>query len=185
MIDIVHDESVDDVEGTYARERTNTTDAHIGHRTGFRTGGNAHARHLALQHLADVGGRILLRILHAHHRYGSREVGFLLRTVTNHHDVVERLAVLGEGNHQLRLAAHLYNLGNVANVRHRQLGIGSHVESKLTIKVGGHTIGDVIDLHDTHSNEGLVINIDDSTAHSNLLCQCDRHKEQHEQNCQN
>ena len=35
VVHIVHDQSVDDVEGTYARERTDTTDAHVGHRTGF------------------------------------------------------------------------------------------------------------------------------------------------------
>ena len=139
-------------------QRTDTTDLHrrLGVDTTFGVQ-NRKARNDTLQRLGYVHLRLAVQCLvNIYYGNGTRQVGFLLCTVTHYHHFVEKSVVVSEDNVHVGSGFQLLSL--VAEEGDLNRRPRSYFHRKLTVKVGRYTSSSAF-LQHVGANDGLAFGV--------------------------
>ena len=180
MVHVVDNHSVENVERTDGVERAYTTDLHLAHLAGSTRRRYRYAGHLTLQHLIDVGGGRLLGFLHVHHTDSTRQVGFLLRTVTDDDDVIEALHLGSHFHVDEATVTYLHYFIFVAQIGELQTLVGISLDDIVAVKTCDSHRLRVQRLYGDTDKRFTRGSISDSTLH--VLSQ--RSQRQPQQDCQ-
>ena len=144
-VDTVHRTALDPVDQDVGRcviQRSDTTDTDITSiftGTAF-TGCDRHTRHQSLQTGGYIRNRSACQFFACHRGYGSGQVGFLLGTVSYHHDFVQLLRIFSQSNFKSRLSCVLNFLCQIADERDLDHIPGFYIQYEVTIHVGDSTV---------------------------------------------
>ena len=133
----IHLHTIDQYQGSgrvYRCSTTNVEPVSFARRT--VVGGNVQVTDHTLQSLAKIGDRATLQCLCRNTGYGSGEVGFLLCTITHHHDFVQGFAVLFQGDLQTGLCGNGHDLCFHSNKGDLKLLSLFRFNREVTIHIG-------------------------------------------------
>ena len=170
-----HGHTVDDIQRSGASERTQTTNLHRGISTRLTVRRNLYTCHLTFKHRRDVRIRHTLQFLGVHNRHRTRQISFLLRTVTHDNHLIQHVVV--------RLQLDLINDGApadsdfpvlVAHITYHECSIRCRINLEVTVHIG-HTSRLSTFHPDSSTNQGfpglvyhLTLNLDGLLGHSCL-----------------
>ena len=163
---VVAGHAVDHEERVQAVDRTHTADHDIGACTGFSAGlRDHHTGDLALQRLGNRPGGQILDVRSLDRGDGARQVGLLLRTVTDHHDVVEAFALLFEDDLQTAAVQHRQAETLITDIGDKQRGACGNRERETPVRTRNRTVHRRGILHDDRgSDQGISLLVGDRSG---------------------
>ncbi len=134
--------TVHHVERSHTVERPRTANHNLGCLTRrTATLGNRYTRSQTLQRLGKRLGGEIGNLFGRHRRDTARYVAALLRTVTNHHHIVQHLHIFLQRNVVNRLiGSYLDILRLIADIRHHHLLTCGNVQRVVSVEVGNRTV---------------------------------------------
>ena len=174
VVDIVHLETIDDVERrSVAVDRTDT--AHLDVETGARSavrGGDLHAGDLPSESLHHRTGLVAFDILRGHRSDRTRQVAAPHGAVTHDHHLVHDVRFGNEFDLQPGLGGDRHFLGFITQVRENQHVAFLDRNRERTLQVGRDTLRRTFD-HDVGTDSRLIVLIDDLTRYLVLGRRCE------------
>ena len=159
-----HGHTVDHIQRSGATETTDTTDTNQWVGTGLTVRGNLHTGDLTFQHRGDIGVRHTLQFVGIHDRHRTRQVGFLLNTITYNHHLLKHLSVAFQNNLTEVSASVDRNLKILETyIAYHDSGISRNAQFEITVEVGNGSRLSTLHL-DSSANQRFPILVNNLTT---------------------
>ena len=169
VVDIVHLESVDDIERSgIAVDRADTADLDLESRARRTVGrGDLHTRDLAAESAEHRSRLITFDVLGRNRSDGTRQVGTLRGAVAHDDDLIHDVGVGLEFDLEIGLRTHFDLLGLVAQIGDDERGVLLDRKGELAVDVGGSPLRGAAD-DDIGTDGGLSVLIHHTTRYLGL-----------------